>query len=262
MRLTTTDTIDKVALDTQLELRPPSERDERSMPGAEAGNADGNHTVLTTIGEPQWWYVREPKPEVGNNITPLGAIDNDSRFILGRFACSLRVESDVKVEFARFEVKLWSPKDSGAQAIAFDLHPLEILEEHKGKQTIKLSPSLKFSKDVEVSVGEAGVEIEYSHLVPNITASGLQESQFRWDLRGTPKHILQGTHWFHAVVKVPRGLDKLIVDCDLLARVSTSWGAKLLGRLPRPAVGRLRRELHIPTPTDDSHLAELIAGLK
>jgi hypothetical protein len=123
---------------------------------------------------------------------------------------TLRSFGDEKIERARFMVELRSLNQTAGDPIAFDLHPEAIYSERKGRVKLEISPSFKFV-EIEASVGNAHVEIEYDKLIPVVTGGGALESAFDWDLRSAPDVPLQGVRWFHSIIKVPENAQPIEV---------------------------------------------------
>ncbi len=130
-----------------------------------------------SVGQPEVWTL--PELYGGNNLpASIQAKLDDVDFYLVRLACSLRPEGGFRVKRAAFEVGL-APDAVGRQARAFDLYPLETTRETKRSTKVTLDPSLKF-KEIEGSLGGLEFGFDYPELEPEVSASGVGESQPRW----------------------------------------------------------------------------------
>lgn len=196
-----------------------------------------------TIGEPQVWNIANVYREEGKPLPSSLALQSyDSDFFLVRLACSLRRGSNTQIEWARFSVYLRPHNPSGVAPIAFDLWPVDVFDKRHQDIRIAIAPSLKFVEVAEVSLGEVALQIHYNELVPVITAAGVQESTFSWDLHETTHHPLSGVRWFHVVIKCPHSAEGARATFELVADVVTP-------------VGLLQSGIHT---TKSNHLSRLI----
>jgi hypothetical protein len=197
-------------------------KNQRSISQTVDAPDDDDQPVLATIGDPQWWNVQElfPQGKIPKEITR--QLD-EADFFLVQLACSLHLNPDQTVEWARFSAAMSSLSPTAQEPIAIDLHPMELYDEISTEIKWSLSPKLKFEK-VEGSIGEISSEIKYSRLVPVVTAAGALESRFSWDMEETDKYPLRGARWFHAVIKRPKGAEGVQANFSVTAKVRTKGG--------------------------------------
>lgn len=174
-----------------------------------------------TIGMPQWWNVVELYHETGEQLPPsIKLLTHDADFFLVQLACSFRLEKDAYLDWVRFSVNLRPNNADAASPIAFDLHPIEVLDEKKRNLDITLSPKLKF-KEFDAQLGEGSLKIQYDQIIPLITAAGVLSSNFSWDLERTDNHPLRGVRWFHALIKFPHGAEGARARFNIVADLFT-----------------------------------------
>lgn len=155
-----------------------------------------------SIGQPEVWELSELYP-AGQLPAAIRAKMDEDDFYLVRITCSLRPEGGFKVTQALFQIGL-TPGEDGRQARAFDLYPLETLRETKRTKKVTLDPSLKF-KEIDVSVGGVEFGFDYPELEPEVSASGIGESQPRWEYRRTRGTTVQGSKLAYVLVAAPKG---------------------------------------------------------
>ena len=141
---------------------------------------------------------------------------------LVRFSCSFRpVHEESRVEWARFRAALLPHPSTGAQPIAFDLYPEQVVQEVKRQIKVTLSPSLKF-RELETSLGSAEFGFEYTELIPLVSAAIGASFDPSWDYGAGPKREVEGTKWMYLLVKAPKRLTSgralLDLEADVLAQ--------------------------------------------
>ena len=176
---------------------------------------------VVSIGQAETWTLQDfyapsklPRPI----RTKLSQAD----FYLVRLSCSFRpVHEESRVEWARFRAALLPHSSTGAQPIAFDLYPQQVVQEVKHQVKVTLSPSLKF-QELEASLGSAEFGFEYTELIPLVSAAIGAGFDPSWDYGAGPKREVQGTKWMYLLVKAPKGMTSgralLDVEADVLVR--------------------------------------------
>ena len=173
---------------------------------------------VVSIGQSETWTLQDfyspsklPRPI----RTKLSQAD----FYLVRLSCSFRpVHEESRVEWARFRAALLPHPSTGAQPIAFDLYPQQVMQEVKHQVKVTLSPLLKF-QELEASLGSAEFGFEYTELIPLISAAIGAGFDPSWDYRAGPGQEVQGTKWMHLLVKAPKGMTSGRALLDLEADV-------------------------------------------
>jgi hypothetical protein len=176
---------------------------------------------VVSIGQPETWTLQDfyaPRKPPRPIRTKLSQAD----FYLVRLSCSFRpVREESRVEWARFRAALLPDASTGAQPIAFDLYPLQVVQEVKRQVKVTLSPLLKF-QELEVSLGSAEYGFEYSEQVPLISATPGADFDPSWDYGAGPKREVLGTKWMYLLVKAPKGMTGgralLDLEADVLVR--------------------------------------------
>ncbi len=143
-------------------------------------------------------------------------------FYVVRLSCSFRpVHQESRVEWAGFRAALLPHSSTGAQPIAFDLYPQQVVQEVKRQIKVTLSPSLKF-QELEASLGSADVGIEYTELIPLVSGAIGAGFDPSWAYWAGPGQEVQGTKWMYLLVKAPKGLTSgralLDLEADVLVR--------------------------------------------
>jgi hypothetical protein len=226
MWLTTPETIEHIVVERQLEpvsddALGQSARDWQSRGVKLAPREVLRNMPVVSIGQAEIWTLQDfyapsklPRPI----RTKLSQAD----FYLVRLSCSFRpVHEESRVEWARFRAALLPHASTGAQPIAFDLYPQQVVQEVKRQVKVTLSPSLKF-RELEASLGSAEFGFEYTELIPLVSASIGASFDPSWDYRAGPGQEMQGTKWMHLLVKAPKGMTsgRALVDleADVLVR--------------------------------------------
>ena len=177
-----------------------------------------------TIGEPEVLNISELLRTQGKAIPAATKVQlQDAGFFVVRLACSFRGGKNVRIEWARFSVSLTSEVAATSPAVAYDLHPLELYKSGLRNVKVGLTPALNFREidEIEASLGEYVYTFNYPQLVPVLTAAGIQESEFSWDLRETKAYPVSGPRWFHALIKKPRAIPGLLINFNVNADVLT-----------------------------------------
>jgi hypothetical protein len=176
-----------------------------------------------TIGEPQTWNVAEVYQEERKPLpAQFSVLLRDANFFLVRLACSFRTERNVQIEWARFTADLQSQTPAAFAPVAFALHPLEVYGQERSDVYVGVSSALNFKEidEVSASLGEYVMTFFYPKLTPVITAAGLQENGFSWDMRETQLYPLRGPRYFHVLIKSPRDARGLRITFNIIADVT------------------------------------------
>ena len=226
MWLTTPDTIEQVLVERQLEPASDDALDRSAHDWQSRGVKLTPHEALrsmpvVSIGQPETWALQDlyaPRKLPQPIRTKLGEAD----FYLVRLTCSFRpLHEESRVEWARFRVTLLPHPSTGAQPMAFDLYPQQVMQEVKRQVKVTLSPLLKF-QELEASFGSAEFGLEYMEQVPLISAAlgvGFDPS---WDYGAGRGREVLGTKWMYLLIKAPKGLTSgralLDLEADVLVR--------------------------------------------
>jgi hypothetical protein len=171
---------------------------------------------VVSIGHPLVW----PLPDIlGTGISDMLRIllDKEDLYLV-RLYCSFRPrQDDVVITSAEFTATFRSDQPS-ATPVVYDLDPRDVSTELKRTRQVTLSPSAKFS-EVEAGLGSASFGLEYSQLVPMITAGGDGESTAYWEYSATKATAITGGKWMHAVIRAPKTASRGFVRIDLVAEV-------------------------------------------
>lgn len=177
-----------------------------------------------TIGEPQVWNIAQVYSAEGKEFPAHTEVQfQDSDFFLVRLACSFRDGKNVRIDWARFSIKLMSQAEAAPYPIAYAMHPLELYEHDLRNVHLGITPSLNFKEidEIEESLGDYVITLHYPQLLPIVTAAGVQESEFSWDIRETRSHPLRGPRLFHAIIKKPHTSQGVVIDFNVVADVLT-----------------------------------------
>ena len=226
MWLTTPETIEEILVERALEpvsddALSQSARDWQSRGVKLAPNEVLRTMPIVSIGQPETWTLQDfysPSQLARPIRTKLSQAD----FYLVRLSCSFRpVHEESRVEWARFRAALLPHVSTGAQPIAFDLYPEQMVREVKRQVKVTLSPLLKF-KEVEVSLGSAELGFEYSELIPFVSAAIGASFDPSWDYKAVPGQEVLGTKWMYLLIKAPKGTTSgralLELEADVLVR--------------------------------------------
>lgn len=180
---------------------------------------------VVTIGEPIWWNIGQIYQAEGK-LPPsaLGLQLREADLFLLQMACSFRPSRHGRIEWARFGVYMRPRNTTASNPITLDLHPLEIYDKLQRDVRVSVSPSLKFVESVEASLGEVAIQLQYTELLPVMTAVGAQESNFSWDMRETREYPLRGVRIFHALIKCPQDARGVRTSFEVAADVITPRG--------------------------------------
>src|SRR5712691_7697815 len=125
---------------------------------------------VVSIGQSETWTLQDFYPP-RKLPRPIRTKLSQADFYLVRLSCSFRpVHEESRVEWARFRAALLPHASTGAQPIAFDLYPQQVMQEVKRQVKVTLSPMLKF-QELEASLGSAEFGFEYAEQVPLISAT-------------------------------------------------------------------------------------------
>jgi hypothetical protein len=133
------------------------------------------------------------------------------------------------------------PDASGRQPLAFEMHPLEQVQEVKRNFKVQLSPSLKL-ETVEASVGGFEAGVEYAELLPLVSGSGIGETTPSWDYEAVRGIQVVGTRCMHLITRAPRGMGSATAALSLTADV-TAAGFRIPVILPREQTENDRLEV-------------------
>src|SRR5437660_1438414 len=136
MWLTTPDTIEHVLVERQLEPTSDDALDQSAYDWQSRGVKLAPREALrsmpvVTIGQPETWPLQDlysPRKLPRPIRTKLSQAD----FYLVRFSCSFRpLHEESRVEWARFRATLLPHPSIGAQPLAFDFYPQQVMQEEK-----------------------------------------------------------------------------------------------------------------------------------
>jgi hypothetical protein len=170
---------------------------------------------VVSIGRPQVFEIASLY-ERGKMPPAVTASLQQADVYLVRLSCSFRPERGDEIDWARFEVSL-QPTPNGSP-FAVDLHPL--LVEMRVKRNLKVGIKADLKFDESPSAGaEYSSGIEYTELVPSISAAGVGESAPSWDYSKTTGWRIVGSKLMHMIVRAPRQSRPLIASFALFAEV-------------------------------------------
>ena len=190
-------------------------RDSRGRDATDEPLAVGRGLPVVSIGQPESWRLADLYE---GRLPAVLEASRDYEFRLVRLACSFRPKRQQEgIEWARFSVQLL-PDASGRQPVAFDIHPLEHVQEIKRNLRVSLSPSLKF-EEVEASLGSLETGLEYTEIVPMVSGSGIGETTPSWDYEAVRGTQVVGTRCMHLITRTPRGMGAANAALELTADV-------------------------------------------
>jgi len=193
-----------------------------------------------TLGEPVWWTAEEAmETETGKPWSPPAS---DRTYTLLRLACTLHPPEGRRSRYSEAVLHAYlRPHSSGAGAVvAHDLYPQRIAAEETGTVKIGLGPDLTFAGLVDLSLVEAGAEIEFPQVFPVVQGYGLGESRPYWRFADHPGHPLLGCQSVYAVLDAPREAGGVRLTIELAATVETRFGPLRMG-LPEEAYAYVQR---------------------
>ena len=222
----TPETIEQILVERQLEpvsddVLDQSAREWQSRGGKLASSELLRSMPVVSIGQPETWTLQDFYPP-RKLPRPIRTKLSQADFYLVRLSCSFRpLHEASRVEWARFRATLLPHPSTGAQPMAFDLYPQQVVHEVKRQVKVTLSPLLKF-QELEASLGNAEFGFEYTELVPLISATVGANFDPSWDYRAGPDQEVQGTKWMYLLVKAPKGMTSgralLDLEADVLVR--------------------------------------------
>jgi hypothetical protein len=175
----------------------------------------GRELPVVKIGQPESWRLIDLFQD---GLPPILKASREHEFRLVRLACSFRPrQRGEDIEWARFSVQML-PDAAGAQAVAFDLYPLEQVREFKRNLNVSVSPSLKF-KEVEGSLGSVETGLQYDELQPTVSGSGIGETTPSWDFEAARGVKVVGTRCMHLITRAPRGMSAARAALEITADV-------------------------------------------
>jgi hypothetical protein len=226
MWLTTPDTIEHILAERQLEPASDEALDQSAHDWQSRGVKLAPREALrsmpvVSIGQPETWLLQDLYPP-RKLPRPIRTKLSQADFYLVRLSCSFRpLHEESRVEWARFRAALLPHPSTGAQPIAFDLYPQQVMQEVKRQIKVTLSPLLKF-QELEASLGSAEFGFEYTEQVPLISAALGASFDPSWDYGAGPKQEVLGTKWMYLLIKAPKGLTSgralLDLEADVLVR--------------------------------------------
>jgi hypothetical protein len=189
------------------ELEPPP--GDAGAARARGGPGDGAEQTEVLIGR-----VRH---------RPAGPDEGDERFLALQLACSFLPARNTRIEWARFRVQLASDPDAEPAPIAVDLRPSDVSFERESELRLVLQPKVSFA-GADVDLGVASTTVQKVKEIPIVTAAGLQNDVFYWQLEDTPEHALTGPRGFYALVAAPGRARAMTVTISVVADIVTSRG--------------------------------------
>ena len=226
MWLTTPDTAKQILVERQLEpasdeALDQSARDWQSRGVKLTSNEALRSMPVVSIGQPETWPLQDLYPPK-KLPRPIRTKLSQADFYL--VPPLLLVSPSPRREprrVARFRAALLPHPSTGAQPIAFDLYPQQVMQEVKSQIRVTLNPLLKF-QELEASLGSAEFGFEYTEQVPLISATPGAGFDPSWDYETGPKREVLGTKWMYLLVKAPKGLTSgralLDLEADILVR--------------------------------------------
>lgn len=218
MLLHSDDAAPELLLEEPLELSAPepTRRGGQAAPAGRGPDDERRALPVVSVGRPLVWsFPAIAGPEISDLLQVLLGQEN---LYLVRFYCSFRPrQEDVVITSAEFRVTFASEPPAAAPVV-YDLDPRDVSTELKRTRHVTLSPSAKFS-EVEASLGDASFGLEYSQLIPMITAGGDGESTAYWDYSATKAAAITGGKWMHALIRAPKSATSGSARIDLVAEV-------------------------------------------
>ncbi len=226
MWLTTPDTIKHMLVERQLEpvgddASDQSTRDWQNHGAKLAPKETLRNIPVVSIGKPESWLLQDlysPR----KLSRPIRAKLSQEDFYLVRFSCSFRpIPGESRVEWACFRVTLLPHPSTGAQPVAFDLYPQQVVQEVKHRIKVTFNPLLKF-QELEASFGSAEFGFEDTQQIPIISGTLGTSLDPSWSYAAGSKEEVQGIKWMYLLVKAPKGLISgqalLELEADVLVR--------------------------------------------
>ena len=143
---------------------------------------------------------------------------------LVQFACSLTPPKDFIIQSSEFSITIASSENTQNAPVAHDLFPLNVMHNEERNLRLKLSPTVKFEKMMEIGLGEIGLDMKYDVIVPEVIAFGIGETNFGWIITGSSRWPLVGVRCFYAVIKRTKGSERIPVVLNLFVDMQTSKG--------------------------------------
>ena len=128
------------------------------------------------------------------------------QFYQVKLSCSFRAAANYRFSSAYFEVSLDTVPADKEKAIAYDLFPRSIEDEHKINRKFSFSPDLKFDllKPLTSLLPKYESSNEYLSYVSNIEASGIMTTTPGWSFRRTDAHDIKGIQELFMLVRKPK----------------------------------------------------------
>jgi hypothetical protein len=233
MLLRSDDAAPEILLEEPLELSASDliKRGDQEVPTAQELEEVRHALPVVSVGSPLVW----PLPDILGTETSdlLRVLLHKEDLYLVRLYCSFRPrQDDLVITSAEFRATFRSGSPS-ATPVVYDLDPRDVSTELKRTRQVTLSPNAKFS-EVEAGLGSASFGLEYSQLMPMITAGGDGESTAYWEYSATKASAITGGKWMHAVIRAPKTATCGFARIDLVAEV------KQRGRLLSTLLRRTR----------------------
>ncbi|GAK57030.1 hypothetical protein U27_03994 [Candidatus Vecturithrix granuli] len=204
----------------------------------------GMEAAKVTIADPETWPVEAAmQAEIGKTWTPPSG---DKRYTLARLAFTLHPPQESRTRYTEATLSAFlRPVSGSAAVIAHDLYPQRITAPgNKGKFSVGLEATLKFTEAVEIGGPKLGYEIEFQKDLPVVQAFGLGESDPYWRFAHHNKNPLLGCTSVYLVIAAPQGIDSVQIGIELVAALETRFGPIRLG-LPEHAQNYVMRRITV-----------------
>ena len=205
------------------------------------GEAFRSSTALprVTLGEPACWPPAQAlESQTGKAWSPPAG---DRRYTLVQLTCTLHPPPERRTHYSTATLTAYlSPRYGSGRAWAHDLYPRRLAEESKTTFSIALGPDLKFAEAFELSLLEAGAEVEVHKAFPVIQGYGLGESRPYWRFARYAAHPLQGCQSVYLVLSAPPAAEGVRLTLELVAELETRYGPIRAG-LPEEARAHVSR---------------------
>jgi len=207
-------------------LDPPEEIEHKGFSAQASLRTVRGRTNRVQIGASDPISVLDSWP-AGKQLADEIAAQRDSfDFCSLRLGCSFVPDRGCRFTWLRVSAELRTAgvESEGAQSVAFDLFPRDVLEKRTYKRSYNVTPSAKFAF-LELSAGRSSEE-EHIRYEPRLTAAGLLTDLPTWTFDALDRSGLVGSSELFLLAKKPKG-QKLEARFKVAAEVAT-----LLGRVP------------------------------
>lgn len=145
----------------------------------------------------------------------IGTAEKNDLYFVVQFPMNIYPD-DHFVDDVRFAVNFKVEEDRGVKVL--DLYPREKIEELKRNVNLAISPSLNFS-EFGAKLGDISFNFVYDEIRPVIYGSGIGLPHAYWSMRNSYSHYIAGAKVMHALIRVPKSAQKLMIEADLQAAI-------------------------------------------